>query len=283
MDDPADWAASALFSPSKAKAQQARARDWAAVDAWLVRKYGDNAPVFERNEATLGALMELAAFNDDRDESQALLDRVAKSCHQMLSRNGIAKTENEFFGNCIHGIDEELLDSLARTELLLGTSQMSTMAGDAQYLTAQVYAEQQTLLHCQTQQATVVQERVRLESILTELSSDDFKIPEDYAGKTQANVRNAKQLRSKISEYEDRLAGSQGPHTERHSLSGLIAHEDRLAKEQSRMQEALSELAATKDFPTDKAAAGRTLDTTKDELRALLVERDRLFEGMVNG
>lgn len=39
MDSDADWAASALFSPSKARIAQAQARDWGFVDSWLAKRY----------------------------------------------------------------------------------------------------------------------------------------------------------------------------------------------------------------------------------------------------
>lgn len=69
----------ALFSPSKARQQQAQAKDWIFVDSWLSKKYHPKpVPSFERNEETLQALMTLVAFNERADEEQTLVDKVER-------------------------------------------------------------------------------------------------------------------------------------------------------------------------------------------------------------
>lgn len=69
----------ALFSPSKARQQQAQAKDWIFVDSWLSKKYHPKpVPSFERNEETLQALMTLVAFNERADEEQALVEKVER-------------------------------------------------------------------------------------------------------------------------------------------------------------------------------------------------------------
>lgn len=71
--------ASALFSPSKARQQQAQAKDWGYVTTWLRKKYFPKPiPNFERNEETLQALLNLAAFNERADEEQELIERVER-------------------------------------------------------------------------------------------------------------------------------------------------------------------------------------------------------------
>ena len=66
----------ALFSPSKARQQQAQAKDWIFVDSWLSKRYHPKpVPSFERNEETLQALMTLVAFNERADEEQALVEK----------------------------------------------------------------------------------------------------------------------------------------------------------------------------------------------------------------
>jgi len=67
----------ALFSPSKARQQQAQAKDWIFVDSWLSKKYyPKSVPPFERNEETLQALMMLVAYNERADEEKALVEKV---------------------------------------------------------------------------------------------------------------------------------------------------------------------------------------------------------------
>ena len=80
MEHEQDWAATGLFSPSKARQQQAAAKDWSYVDGWLARKYHPKpVPRFERNDDTLQALLALAAFNEKADEEEELVERVEKA------------------------------------------------------------------------------------------------------------------------------------------------------------------------------------------------------------
>lgn len=75
----------ALFSPSKARQQQAQAKDWIFVDSWLSRKYHPKpVPAFERNEETLQSLMTLVAFNERADEERALVERVERQALKEL-------------------------------------------------------------------------------------------------------------------------------------------------------------------------------------------------------
>lgn len=75
----------ALFSPSKARQQQAQAKDWVFVESWLSRKYYPKpVPTFERNEETLQALMTLVAFNERADEERELLEKVERQALKEL-------------------------------------------------------------------------------------------------------------------------------------------------------------------------------------------------------
>jgi hypothetical protein len=75
----------ALFSPSKARQQQAQAKDWVFVDSWLSKKYHPKGvPAFERNEETLQSLMTLVAFNERADEEQNLVEKVEREAYREL-------------------------------------------------------------------------------------------------------------------------------------------------------------------------------------------------------
>lgn len=74
---PPNWEATLLFSPSKARQQEALAKDWSYVSAWLARKYHPlPVPKFERNDETLKVLLGLAAVNEKADEEEELVGRV---------------------------------------------------------------------------------------------------------------------------------------------------------------------------------------------------------------
>lgn len=85
MEHDTYWANTALFSPSKARQQQAQAKDWHYVDSWLTRMYAPkSAPVFERNEDTLQALLTLVAVNERADEEQELVHRLEGAAIEAL-------------------------------------------------------------------------------------------------------------------------------------------------------------------------------------------------------
>ncbi len=81
--DSESWTAGALFSPSKARHQQAQAKDWAYVETWLAKKYAPRAvPAFERNDDTLQALLMQANSNEAADLERDLIDRVEQNADE---------------------------------------------------------------------------------------------------------------------------------------------------------------------------------------------------------
>ena len=109
---------SALLSPSKAREQQAQAKDWASVDAWLSKKYASKRPPpFERNDETLQALLTLASLNDSADEQRSLVDRIEKAALQALSRRKASNaTEDDGVTMLMRGLEGcEALDALSET------------------------------------------------------------------------------------------------------------------------------------------------------------------------
>ncbi|PHH83953.1 hypothetical protein CDD83_2734 [Cordyceps sp. RAO-2017] len=77
----------AVFSPSFARVAASTARDWSYVDSWLVSKFsaGRHAPVFERNQDTLKALLALIGANEVADEDYSLLGHANASAFQGLA------------------------------------------------------------------------------------------------------------------------------------------------------------------------------------------------------
>ena len=87
--DPSDLSPTALFSPSKARAQLAQAQDWHHVNTWLSTHYrgaSNRIPPFERNEATLKALLDLAAANERADEEVELVAGVKREALEDVRR-----------------------------------------------------------------------------------------------------------------------------------------------------------------------------------------------------
>ena len=95
MDE--DWTAS-HFSPSKARQQRAQALDWEHVNTWLEKRFAPKpVPTFERNEDTLRALLELAAFNENVNEERTLIDNVHEEALKELQDQVPTHDHNELF------------------------------------------------------------------------------------------------------------------------------------------------------------------------------------------
>lgn len=95
MDNDLQWAATGLFSPSKARQQEAQAKDWQYIDTWLQQRYAPRqVPTFERNEDTLQALLTLAATNESAEERQYLVTAVEKAALQDMRNHADADGDN---------------------------------------------------------------------------------------------------------------------------------------------------------------------------------------------
>lgn len=279
---------SAFFSPSKARAAQAQAKDWASVDAWLTKRYpSKRLPPFERNEETLQALLELAALNDSADEQRGLVDRIEKSSLQAMSRRRIAESE----GNS--EILKSLLDRLIGYDNLDGLAEMmvslncpdayvSTMARAITDLTAQNFDAERQATHVEAQVLAIKSDQAKASAQLKDLKRDDFEPRSNLTELTAEWTRNTKQLRAKIGEYDDRLAGQRAAQQPTVKLEEVAALAEELSIQQQRLAELNSHLRAYQSVPSDAQAARAVLEKARAELRTQFHERDRLFERMID-
>lgn len=278
-----EWTASALFSPSKARAQQAQAKDWNAVEGWLSRKYGYGMPAFERNEDTLQALLSLATFNEDADEQRGQVEKIQRTALQTL-----VKKQDGIVGEVLHSVlvesaNDSSLVTLAELSVALDcpTANASALAQELVDLTSTEFEMVQQVRRTEAQLAALEAEQARVTQLLRQLKSDDFKAPADSVESTAEWARMAKQLKAKVSEYEERLSALQPAS---HS-TGFDAVHRRLAEvnQQKAQLAALdAELKAFQDLPADARSAKASVEAARERLRKLTERRDRLFENLVD-
>lgn len=285
MDPAGEWTATALFSPSKARAQQAQARDWAAVDAWLARKYPSRRPPeFERHEDTLQALLEVATLNESADERRAQVERLEKAALQSLTKAPI-------------GIADEVLDPLLDRTLafakpldILGETSVdldcaiadAAAMGEAIVdLTAVDFDLQQQLSRAEAQMATLRAEQARIRSLLQELQSDDFQVPHDAVQNSAEWIKSTKQLKAKIAEYDERL-GAARPLTASNGISLLQSKMEEVSQRRQDLANHEASLHAFQQLPPDHRAARGKVEEAREHLRALVERRDRLVESLVD-
>jgi HAUS augmin-like complex subunit 1 len=278
-----DWTANALFSPSKARAQQAQAKDWAAVEAWLSRRYNSRIPNFERNEDTLQALLTLANLNETADEQRIAVERVQKSALSALGRqpDGVQAEVMRAVEAEMQG--EANLDVLAEVSVVLScpNGDVGRIGNEMVDMGVEEFEVLQQIKRAEAQLEALKREQKRLASILEELRGDDFQAPTDIVEDTAEWTRLAKHLKAKVAEYEERLGASRG------AAKGVeMRHLEQKMKDTEEQRETLceleEELRAFQDLPADARTARAEVERAREGLRRLTTKRDRLFEGLVD-
>ncbi|RMZ06077.1 hypothetical protein D0864_02333 [Hortaea werneckii] len=282
MDSPGDWTATALFSPSKARAQQAQAKDWASVDAWLGKKYGKRIPTFERNDETLQALLTLATANEGADEQRSLIDKVEK---QALHASPKRTPEDEgLYQELLESLDAqaaECLDSLSGSFAALGASNILEAASKVCSLQDDQFTASEQIKRAESQYNNLRQEHSRLRNILHALQNGEFTAPADLPQQTSEWARNAKHLRAKLAEYDERLSAIRNA-SGVNSLLEIVSTKSREnQKQRMEFREREVELSAFDSLPSDPRAARAELDEARANLRRLTARRDALFEDML--
>ncbi|KAI7480632.1 hypothetical protein KC351_g6870 [Hortaea werneckii] len=282
MDSPGDWTGTALFSPSKARAQQAQAKDWASVDAWLGKKYGKRIPTFERNEETLQALLTLATANEGADEQRSLIDKVEK---QALHTSPKRTSEDEgLYQELLESLDAqatEYLDSLSGSFAALGASNILEAASKVCSLQDDQFTASEQIKRAESQYNNLRQEQSRLRNTLHELQNEEFTAPTDLPQQTSEWARNAKHLRAKLAEYDERLSAIRNASGVSSLLEDVSTKSREIQKQRTEFREREVELSAFDSLPSDPRAARAELDEARASLRGLTARRDALFEDML--
>jgi HAUS augmin-like complex subunit 1 len=284
METNADWAASALFSPSKARVQQAQAKDWAAVDAWLNRRYGSSRlPSYEKNEETLQTLLTLANLNDTADEQRNQLDRVEKNALSALTKRPVGVAHDLLQLLLAQLGDDDNLDTLAELIIALecrGTDALD-VGRDISALLSEDFDARQRLLQANAQLKALKHERANLKTTLDELQTDKFEIPSEISENMNDWIKSAKHLRAKIAEYDERLAAARPKSSDNHiELVQQRTTESELLRAQ--LEKAREHLKAMQELPLDEQAARSKVGAARQQLRTLSTTRDRLFEGLLD-
>lgn len=282
MDSASDWAAHALFSPSKARAQQAQAKDWAAVESWLSKRYGTKRPPpFEKNEETLQSLLALANLNDSADEHRSQLERVEKNVIQNLSKQPSGLAHDVLQAMLSQADVDECFETIAEIAVALNTPTADLLAigKDLSQLISDEFEAKQRLMVVSAQVEALQAEQKLLTESLDELGSKAFQTPSDTIENTAQWLKSTKHLKAKLAEYDERLAAI--PH--QRSPNRLAQMQQKIA-EVERHREALalleSQLKVLQTLPPDMRSARKKLEDARNNLQNLTAKRDQLFEAL---
>jgi len=287
MDSEADWAANALFSPSKARIVQAQARDWGFVDTWLSKRYGGKRlPTFERNEETLEALLTLATLNGGADEQRSVVDRVENAALSGFEaqRSGISE---DVYQAVVRNLDQkgnENLETLAKIALILNApsrASITDLATSSIDLQNERFDLSQQQARSQDQKAALQREANRLKSLLREIKDDAFRPAPDLVEQTVEWTRGSKHLKAKVGEYDDRLNALRSTVPPPVTIEQVAQQSAQFQAQRTQLLGLEAELKAYQSLPTNAREAKAILEQSRDELRRLSQRRDRLFEELV--
>ncbi|KUJ10619.1 uncharacterized protein LY89DRAFT_710443 [Mollisia scopiformis] len=279
---------SAIFSPSVARQQLAAAKDWNYVDSWLSTKFlGKTPPPFERNNETLKALLSLAAVNESADEERDLLAKVEAKALQDLQ----AKEETDPNAELVTSIEESLpregqtsLEALSHASVALKQPIPDIERLGRSILDLQVtsYDLEQTTDRIAILESHLNSELQVINTLIRDLQSEAYQPPSNLSKQTIEYQRKAKTLASKLPELRDRtssLVTSAG--TPKITIQDVKAEEDKFKALMVIVKDLEAQIKSYHGLPQDTDLARLELERLRVELRDLTLERDAMFEGLV--
>jgi HAUS augmin-like complex subunit 1 len=281
MEDP-------LISPSKARRDAARARDWSYVMSWLAKKYAPHpVPRFEHNEEVLQSLLALMAANDNADAEAELQYRAEEEeLGQFKERQGGAVDDpvHKLLGEVEASLDEkgkEALRDLAETSVVLGTlkTDAATLGSRMVEVTRDEFDTAQRLSSVKVVQAYLEREIALLERDMASLRErEDEGVAETLRHQTTQYNRDAKQVGMKLVEYKDRIAALERAKVAGPQLEDVKVDEKEVLTLQTRVTNLEKQLAEYHNFPPDLEAAKEEYQRSQRELQNLTKRRDELFD-----
>lgn len=287
MDLPPD----PLFSPSKAAQAISISRSWSHVDGFLTPLfYPKPIPTFERNEATLNALLALASHSEDLTEQHALLANVqAEALHELHE-----SAKNDPDAHVLDAIEESLthegheaLESLASLSAAFGglSSDPDDMAVSIVKLTRSEFDTEQQIQHVDALRKHLEAEQLHLLAQLEELRATEMQVTPGLVEQTSEWTRGTKQLSVKLREYKERVARLEKATGGKPDLGvpEIKVEESAIILEEERIQYLEDRVKAFRGLPADKELALLEVERTRRELEELMRRRDSLFEALVEG
>lgn len=281
MEDP-------LISPSKARRDAARARDWSYVTSWLAKKYAPHpVPRFEHNEEVLQSLLALMAANDDADAEAELRYRAEEEeLGRFEKGQGGAGDDpvHELLGKVEESLNEkgkEALRDLAETSVVLGTlkTDVATLGARMVEVTRDEFDAAQRLSSVEVVQAYLEREIALLKHGMASLRErEDESVTETLRQQTTQYNRDAKQVGMKLVEYKDRIATLERAKMAGPQLEEVKVDEKEVLTLQTRVTSLEKQLAEYHGLPPDLEAAKEEYQRSQRELRSLTKRRDELFD-----
>ena len=280
-----------LLSPSKAAQALSISRSWSHINNFLAPLFHPKpVPTFERNEATLNALLALASHSEDLTEQHTLLSKAkAEALHELHE-----SANHDPDGRIVDAIETSLtreghqaLDSLAALSTVFGSlsSDPGDMAVSIVKLTTSEFETEQQIQRVDALQKHLEAEQVRLLAQLEILRASELQTPSKLVQQTSEWTRGTKQLNMKLREYKERVARLEkttGGEPEI-GIRDIGVEEKGIRLQEERVQGLEGKVEAFKGLPADKELALLDVERARSDLEELTRRRDSLFEALMEG
>ncbi|KAG5984853.1 hypothetical protein E4U55_002932 [Claviceps digitariae] len=290
-----------VFSPSSARIAASTAKDWSFIDSWLFKILpNEKWPNYERNSATLTALLTLASVNEVTTTDRNLLSAASNSALGMDNGAGFASTLTEETPQGHNGLAsrksilQEVRNYLTRDgQVALGALADTSVQHKACLSSPEDLAQEFISLNtsfCETEQMikriSALNEHLILElqssrAQLAVFESTVYSLPIEVP---KQNLELQRKTRLKVKQMSDARERQKSLlSTPRLSctidlvlkgerqLIGLLTSSEKLA----------SQIAVFRKLSSNPEKAKDQLGGFQEQLRQLMVHRDHVFEGLV--
>jgi len=281
---------SAIFSPTLARQALATTKDWNYIDAWLSRHFSPgSAPPFERNTETLKALLALAAVNESADEERDLLSKAEARSLGELRQLDTSDPHSDLLRDLEQNLTRDgkaSLDALVETAatLNLPLADVEQMGRRIVDLQVTAFSIEQTISRIAVLHIHLQKELELAISMLHEFGGEEYQ-PSSKLGKQTIDCqRQAKGLAAKLPELREIisvLSISENNGVARPTIQDVETEENKFKAALGRVKDLEAQVKSYHGLPHDTDLARLELESLRVELKALVKERDGMFEGLV--
>lgn len=293
---PGDSDIKPLLSPTKARLAAATAQSWSHVSRHLERLFAPaKVPPFERNDATLQALLALVRANEEADEEARIVHEarvealeIAKQATAQNSHLGISLRDDllRALEASLPPQGNEALDALSTSAVLLScpSGSLSSMESRILEITADIFAAENELRSLQATQRSFEREITRLQATIERFRADTdpetLRIEEMQVSTATMN-RETKVVGMKLAEYQERIKVLEGYDVGSVRIEDVTREEGELQRRQDEVKKLEAQIVAMHGLPPDLEVSRKEVERARNELEEWKRRRDRAFEGLV--
>ena len=295
-----------LLSPTKARALLIESQSWRSVDTRLAKLFSlspnNKVPVprFERNEATLAALLELLKANEDADEERRIVWEAEREALERAKGDGEGEKGRSNGGldlreGFLTSVESELsttgktaLEDLTAAAVLLAsrspTSEMEELETRIMDLTCEIFDAENELLRLRQTQKAFQRGEVLLREAMVQFDVEEEAEAlrsEEMQASTAALNREIKVVGIKLGEYQERIKGLKGYDIGNVKIEDVLRREKKVEELQQVISMLEEKVVNMHGLPPDLDVSRKEVERAMNELDEWKKRRDRAFEGLI--